>query len=77
MPTLQIRHLPQELYDKLVAVAEAERRSLAQEAIVLLERALSLEEARVRRERALESLLSRKLSGSEDIAEVVRQDRDR
>ena len=42
MPILQIRNLPQELYDKLKASADASRRSLNQEAIVLLERGLQL-----------------------------------
>ena len=37
MPTLQIRDMPQELYDRLVESAEINRRSLTQQAIVLLE----------------------------------------
>lgn len=38
MPALQVRDLPQDLYDKLKARAEREHRSLAQETIVAIER---------------------------------------
>lgn len=40
MPSLQIRDLPQDVYDKLKLVAESEHRSLAQQALVLLKQAL-------------------------------------
>ncbi len=36
MPTLQVRDLPQEIYEKLHYLAEKEHRSLSQETIVLL-----------------------------------------
>ena len=41
MHTLQIRNIPDELYNKLVASSEESRRSLTQEAIVLLEKAVN------------------------------------
>lgn len=41
MPTLYIRDFPNELYQKLKNVARAHRRSATQEAIVVLEKALS------------------------------------
>jgi len=41
MPTLYIRDVPNELYQKLKNAARAHRRSATQEAIVVLEKALS------------------------------------
>jgi antitoxin FitA len=45
MPTLQIRDLPEDVYEGLAAAAQAEQRSLAQQAVVELRRALGLDEA--------------------------------
>ena len=39
MPTLQVRDLPEDIYQELVRQAEKERRSLAQQAIVVLAKA--------------------------------------
>lgn len=41
MPGVLIRDVPEELHDKLKVRAEAHRRSLGREALVLLEQALS------------------------------------
>ena len=41
MPGVLIRDVPDELHEKLKARAEAHRRSLGREALVLLERALA------------------------------------
>jgi len=46
MPLLQVRDMPEDLYEKLSYVAEKENRSIAQETIVLLRKALSLQEER-------------------------------
>lgn len=40
MPTLQIRKLPQEIYDNLAEIAKNSRRSLTQQAIIFLEEAI-------------------------------------
>ena len=57
MPTLQVRHLPEDVYRSLQRLAESENRSLAQEAVVLLRKALDLETShRQRRGRLLETL---------------------
>ena len=40
MPTLQVRDLPDEIYQKLRYLAEKEHRSLAQETIILLKEGL-------------------------------------
>jgi len=43
MATLNIKDFPPELHDRLKALAERERRSLAQQVIVLLEAAVASE----------------------------------
>ena len=43
MPSLQVRQMPEHLYQKLVEKATSEHRSIAQEAVVLLEKALEME----------------------------------
>jgi len=43
MPSLQVRDLPEHIYQKIVQLANAERRSITQETIVLLEKALEIE----------------------------------
>ena len=37
MPLLQVRDIPEDLYEKLAKVAQMENRSIAQETIVLLQ----------------------------------------
>lgn len=81
MPSLQIRDLPEDIYRKLVRRAEKERRSLSQEAVIVLARCMGEEEAPqarrrevLRRLRAEPVLLDRDLP---DPATLVREDRDR
>ena len=42
MPTLQIRDLPDDVYQSVIAAARAEQRSLSQQAVVELRRALGI-----------------------------------
>lgn len=82
MPTLQIRDVPQEIYDSLVASAEANRRSLAQEALVILENNLLPMSRRLEKEKALlrlKELGKKHLQGItiEEIVETIQEDRDR
>jgi antitoxin FitA len=42
MPSLQIRDLPEDVYQGVIAAARAEQRSLSQQAVVELRRALGL-----------------------------------
>ena len=85
MPTLQIRDLPQDIYDKLVESAELNRRSLTQEAITILEQKLNEQseiEAYYLRKRQIlaeRKEISQYLTGfsKEDIVNMVREDRDR
>ncbi len=82
MPTLQIRELPKKLYDALKDAAARERRSISQQAIIELEKALKVtEDYREKRQR----LLSQIESASHEFPKVdaetwlrwIREDRDR
>ena len=82
MPTLQIRDLPQDIYDSLVASAEANRRSLTQEATVILENNLLPIKRRLEKQKALDRLKelgAKYFNGinSEEIVDMIREDRDR
>ena len=82
MPSLQVRELPEHIYTTLCREAEAEHRSLAQQAVATLERGLSSElEPRGRRRRILDAISNDAdgLAGRAfpDPAKLVRSDRDR
>lgn len=79
MPTLQVRDLPQELYNQLSFLAERDHRSLAQETIVLLKESIENRlDNREKRREILESfdglgVDTKNLPSPED---MVREDRD-
>jgi plasmid stability protein len=80
MPSLQIRDLPDDLYQALALRAAREHRSLAQQAIVELRRIPALLAADHRREvlarlRAADQAPARPLAPSPE--ELVREDRER
>jgi len=81
MPLLQVRDMPDSLYRTLSRVAEQDHRSIAQETIVLLQRALNQEESRIsRRRRILGEILDGKIENADslpDPADLIREDRDR
>ena len=82
MPTLQIRNLPEHIYQKIVELAEAKRRSIAQETIILLEKALeSVERGKKRRKKLLTQIKQEnKDSGNlhvPDPVPLIRGDRER
>jgi len=81
MPLLQVRDMPEDLYEKLTYVAAKENRSIAQETIVLLRKALNLQEERkFRRVRLLEEIKSNKIKNADNFpnpANLIREDRDR
>lgn len=79
MATLQIRDFPDDLYDKLKKEAENERRSISQQTIVLLEKALNNTVNIERRRKAIDELkkLDLKFSSSFDITKSIREDRKR
>jgi plasmid stability protein len=81
MPSLQIRDLPDDVYEALAFRAEAEHRSLAQQAIVELRRIPELT-AKERRRQILKDLQKRieleppsRLSPAPE--DLIREDRDR
>lgn len=79
---LQVRDVPDELYESLSIVAKKENRSISQETIVLLKQALQLKEERILKRKALlEELSSFKNSlkniNLPDPATLIREDRDR
>lgn len=81
MPLLQVRDMPEDLYEKLTRVAEAENRSIAQETIALLKKALGYKEERTaRRKRILEEIRLNKIDNVDefpDPADLIREDRER
>lgn len=81
MPTLQVRELPEDVYFRLQKRAQQEHRSIAQETVVLLRRALDASELhRSRRSEALERIEKRQIPTVPEFpssAEVIRDDRDR
>jgi hypothetical protein len=79
MATLQVRDLPQELYNKLSYLAEKEHRSLAQQTIVLLKEGVDKRlDNQSRRRKLIESFkgLGVDTSGLPSPQELVREDRD-
>ena len=79
MAILQMRDLPDELYEKLKVRAKEERRSIMQQAVVLLEEALSEDHNKTRRKRAIQAMLDSKvdLKKPDDIVALIREDRER
>ncbi len=81
MPTLQIRNLPVEIYEALMVRAKAQRRSLAQQAVVELEKMPELRARNRRlavireiRQRLRQADLRSDLPAPEDL---LREDRER
>ena len=81
MPLLQVRDFPQDLYDRLGQAAEADRRSIAQQATVLLRESLGSPKSAIqRRQQALaeaSQLAQTMPSNSLDPVHLIREDRDR
>lgn len=81
MPLLQVRDMPEDLYEKLSQTAEQDNRSITQETIVLLKKALNYEESRIsRRKRLLKEIRNDIIADSNklpDPAVLLREDRER
>ena len=81
MPLLQVRDIPEDLYYTLSKVAEAENRSIAQETIVLLKKALNFQQERLsRRRQVLEEIKALNFTNTDSFpnpADLIREDRDR
>ena len=82
MPSLQVRELPDHIYQKLVQEAEREHRSLSQQAIAVLARGFGVAmNPKERRRKLFEEIRNSpiKLTGKriQTSAEMIREDRDR
>ncbi len=82
MPTLQVRDLPEYIYEQIVDLAKAERRSITQETIILLEKALEMEKLnKNQRKKLLDHIVNEtKSENNEDIPDpvkLIREDRNR
>lgn len=81
MPLLQVRDIPEDLYEKLARTAEADNRSIAQETIVLLRKALNLKEERItRRKKLFEEIKKSRLPNVNlfpTAEDLIREDRER
>ncbi|MFA6012717.1 MAG: hypothetical protein WC799_22180 [Desulfobacteraceae bacterium] len=79
MPTLQVRDLPQEIYNKLNYLAKKEHRSMAQETIVLLKEGIENRlDNQTRRRKLLETFngLGVDTTGLPTPEELIREERD-
>jgi hypothetical protein len=81
MPLLQVRDIPEDLYDELARVAKQDNRSIAQETIVLLKSALNLNHTRIQhRLGVLQEIKALNIDSDDkfpDPASLIREDRDR
>jgi hypothetical protein len=81
MALLQVRDCPDDIYQKISLVARREKRTIAQQVVVLLENSLGQETSnRERRLKVLERIGSRSVSAKAqeiDAVALVREDRDR
>ena len=80
MPTLQERDLPEHIYRKLVEKAASEHRSIAQETVVLLEKALQIEQkTKLERKQLIDRILQTvPIANPQDIPDpvvLIREDR--
>jgi plasmid stability protein len=77
MPTLHVRHVPEQTYEALRQRAAERRSSISSEAIRLIERALRTD--RVRVNELLDQIEASRVkarAGAPSAAELIRQDRD-
>lgn len=82
MPSLQVRDLPDYIYQQIIQLAEAERRSITQETVVLLEKALQLEKQNKKRRRLLFNHIIQETNNKNDKnnfdpVKLIREDRER
>ena len=80
MALLQVRNFPDDTYEVISEMAKKERRSIAQQTILLVEKGLDLESTpKARRIRALERTMARPVPEwmqGVDFAASLREDRD-
>lgn len=82
MPSLQVRNLPEHIYQQIVQLADAERRSITQETIILLEKALQIEKQNKERRKQLFNHIIQETNNNQnenipDPVQLIREDRER
>jgi hypothetical protein len=80
MPTLQVRDLPDDVYNQITYLAEKEHRSLTQETIVLLKEGITRRIGdKERRRKLLDKISDLGIDGSKypDPVDLIREDRER
>jgi hypothetical protein len=81
MPLLQVRDIPKELYETISRVAQMENRSISQQTIVLLKKALNITNERMARRKSvlqeIDSLNIKNTNKFPNPAKLTREDRDR
>lgn len=80
MPTLHVRSVPDDLYDRLQQLAQAQSRSMSAQVVTLLYRALEQEQVRQAQRRLLTTIRRRRFAPPRNVPDVttlLRQDRRR
>lgn len=80
MTTLRVRDVPEELYEKIQALARSANRSVSAEVVTLLDQAVRAEELRRRQGEILASIRRRRAAptaGTPNAVELLREDRAR
>jgi plasmid stability protein len=82
MPSIQIRDLPEQIYNMIKNNAQKDHRSLSQQAIVTLKKGLGIDENHKERRRILvDQIMSRRVTFDvaklENPVNLIREDRDR
>ena len=81
MPLLQVRDFPQDIYDEIAFEAKMQNRTIAQQTITLIKRALNQEISnQERRRRLLEKTMKMPVSQDAkkiDVVKWIREDRER
>jgi plasmid stability protein len=81
VPSLQVRNLPEHIYRRIAESAHAERRSIAQETVVLLEKALNMEtKKKTARQELIDRILKKPPADPRKIPDpvhLIREDRRR
>ena len=81
MPLLQVRDCPEDIYKKIAIAAKQQKRTVAQQIVVLLEKSLGQDQSNMeRRKQLLDKIKARKIADAVkkiDEVALVREDRDR
>jgi len=81
MPLLQVRDCPEDIYQKITTVARREKRTIAQQVLVLLENGLGRSQSNLERRQRLIEKIDQRLIRDEvkavDAVMLLQEDRNR